>query len=237
VAVDAQGVPVEAATATATAAAAEPAGSAVCRTCLIERPRGASHCSTCDNCVEGFDHHCPWVGNCVGARNRRRFVLLTLVSALNAWWSVGLCVAHAALVLRDAVPELQLTSGAAGWAAFAALATLGLCCCCCVPHCCLGRMSLPYLLRLAPLVLGCGLLLCALPALFRGWPLRLYTTPAGLLAAVLLLPLAVALSFLAGDQLVLVASDDTIKQRHKRQGGPAAPASAALVARFLCGCP
>ena len=45
----------------------------------VPKPDRSHHCKHCGTCVLEMDHHCPWVGNvCVGAGNRKYFVLLLL---------------------------------------------------------------------------------------------------------------------------------------------------------------
>lgn len=44
-----------------------------------------SHRSKCAKCIEGLDHHCVFIGSCVGAGNRRAFVVFV-------YWTVIGCV-------------------------------------------------------------------------------------------------------------------------------------------------
>lgn len=46
-----------------------------CTVCNIRRPPRSHHCSTCGVCIKGFDHHCGFINGCVGARNRRYYIL------------------------------------------------------------------------------------------------------------------------------------------------------------------
>jgi len=47
------------------------------------KPDRCHHCRHCGECVLEMDHHCPWVANCVGAGNRKYFVLLLLYASLS----------------------------------------------------------------------------------------------------------------------------------------------------------
>lgn len=53
-----------------------------CKTCNIIRPPKASHCVICDNCIMDLDHHCFYISNCVGARNRKYFILFLIYGFL-----------------------------------------------------------------------------------------------------------------------------------------------------------
>ena len=57
---------------------------AQCNICQVLRPPGSHHCRECDACVVGFDHHCLALGRCIGAGNRKPFVLLLALGAF-AW--------------------------------------------------------------------------------------------------------------------------------------------------------
>lgn len=59
----------------------------------IIKPMRAHHCRICNTCVLGYDHHCPWVGQCVGARNRRFFVVFLFWSSLYTLYTFGLLIA------------------------------------------------------------------------------------------------------------------------------------------------
>jgi hypothetical protein len=47
------------------------------------KPDRCHHCRHCGECVLEMDHHCPWVANCVGAGNRKYFILLLLYASLS----------------------------------------------------------------------------------------------------------------------------------------------------------
>eukprot|EP00736_Rhodelphis_marinus_P000001 Rmarinus@m.13439 len=49
--------------------------SMICSSCGILRPSRSKHCDVCGHCVMRMDHHCVWIRNCVGAYNRRSFVV------------------------------------------------------------------------------------------------------------------------------------------------------------------
>ena len=53
-----------------------------CKTCNIIRPPKTSHCAICDNCIMELDHHCFYISNCVGARNRKYFILFLIYGFL-----------------------------------------------------------------------------------------------------------------------------------------------------------
>ena len=89
-------------------------------------PPGATYCKVCHHVVAGFDHHSPLLGCCVGARNRRCFVLgaallaasliATSYQALLArdrpLWVLGLgSLANGAALLCLAVFELDSIAG------------------------------------------------------------------------------------------------------------------------------
>ena len=46
--------------------------------------------SKCGRCIVGLDHHCVFIGSCVGAGNRRAFMVFV-------FWTVAGCVYVAAL--------------------------------------------------------------------------------------------------------------------------------------------
>jgi len=56
-----------------------------CGRCNAAKPPTAHHCSKCAKCIEGLDHHCVFIGSCVGAGNRRAFVVFV-------YWTVIGCV-------------------------------------------------------------------------------------------------------------------------------------------------
>ena len=58
-----------------------PPGKIYCPYCLAWVSSSCKHCACCDKCIRGFDHHCMWLGTCIGERNYRTFMALT-VSAL-----------------------------------------------------------------------------------------------------------------------------------------------------------
>jgi hypothetical protein len=55
-----------------------------CPKCHRPKPEGTHHCSQCGVCVPGLDHHCLFINNCVGAANRKAFLLLTTYTLLVA---------------------------------------------------------------------------------------------------------------------------------------------------------
>ena len=62
-----------------------PRGSAkapVCRRCDAPRLARAGHCGACGRCTRVLDHHCVWVDACIGARNKRAFLLFVLYAGL-----------------------------------------------------------------------------------------------------------------------------------------------------------
>ncbi|KAF8309390.1 zf-DHHC-domain-containing protein [Clavulina sp. PMI_390] len=52
----------------------------------ILKPPRTHHCRICGTCTLMFDHHCPWIGQCVGARNRRFFLLFCYWNTLFCSW-------------------------------------------------------------------------------------------------------------------------------------------------------
>ncbi|KAG8800676.1 hypothetical protein FRC20_009620 [Serendipita sp. 405] len=59
----------------------------------IIKPLRAHHCRTCNTCVLGYDHHCPWIGGCVGARNRKFFVVFLLWCSLYLIYTIAILIA------------------------------------------------------------------------------------------------------------------------------------------------
>lgn len=49
-----------------------------CSSCECLKTPSVHHCSQCRVCIQEMDHHCPVIANCVGACNRKKFVLLIL---------------------------------------------------------------------------------------------------------------------------------------------------------------
>lgn len=49
-----------------------------CLTCHLLRPQRSKHCRHCDQCIAKQDLHCSALGHCIGAGNRRLFVLWLL---------------------------------------------------------------------------------------------------------------------------------------------------------------
>lgn len=66
-------------------------------------------CSKCGKCIEGLDHHCVFIGSCVGAGNRRAFMVFV-------YWTVAGCAYVAALSL--ALLWQRRSEVAEVWAAF-----------------------------------------------------------------------------------------------------------------------
>ena len=65
-----------------------------CKTCNIMRPSKASHCVICDNCILELDHHCFYISNCVGARNRKYFILFLIYGFLISILSIFTSLYH-----------------------------------------------------------------------------------------------------------------------------------------------
>ncbi|KIM21496.1 hypothetical protein M408DRAFT_333414 [Serendipita vermifera MAFF 305830] len=59
----------------------------------IIKPVRSHHCRICNTCVLGYDHHCPWVGGCVGAQNRKFFVVFVFWCTLYLLYTIGLLIA------------------------------------------------------------------------------------------------------------------------------------------------
>ncbi|EAN85540.1 putative zinc-finger multi-pass transmembrane protein [Trypanosoma cruzi] len=51
-----------------------------------KKTSNSSFCRKCRAYVEGMDHHCFIIGNCVGSKNRRLFLCLLAVCALNMFF-------------------------------------------------------------------------------------------------------------------------------------------------------
>ena len=65
-----------------------------CKTCNIMRPSKTSHCVICDNCIMELDHHCFYISNCVGARNRKYFILFLIYGFLISILSIFTSLYH-----------------------------------------------------------------------------------------------------------------------------------------------
>lgn len=64
-----------------------------CSRDMIIKPMRAHHCRICNTCVLGYDHHCPWIGGCVGAQNRKFFVVFLFWCTLYLLYTIGLLIA------------------------------------------------------------------------------------------------------------------------------------------------
>jgi len=91
-----------------------------CWRCNAPKPASCHHCRVCRRCVMDMDHHCPFIGNCVGAGNRREFVLFLFWTACSMLYVVGvsgaLCIAkydeieeHVVRTMK-ALPPIDMTN-------------------------------------------------------------------------------------------------------------------------------
>jgi len=80
----------------------QPRQATMCNKCRFPRPERAHHCAVCGRCVLRYDHHCPWINNCVGFRNYKFFIILSLYT-----WALGIFVA---LTVLPKLPALYLNS-------------------------------------------------------------------------------------------------------------------------------
>ncbi|KZT33540.1 zf-DHHC-domain-containing protein [Sistotremastrum suecicum HHB10207 ss-3] len=76
------------------------------------KPYRTHHCRVCAKCVLQYDHHCPWIGGCVGARNRRFFLIfLEWASPFTLWTFATLVALNArgsAEGLMDSIDPQQI---------------------------------------------------------------------------------------------------------------------------------
>ena len=59
-----------------------------CKSCYSVRPHITHHCKKCHRCVLVQDHHCPWIGNCIGAFNRKFFILYNFYAVICVVYSL-----------------------------------------------------------------------------------------------------------------------------------------------------
>lgn len=99
-----------------------------CGWCEDWKPDRCHHCHDCGTCWLRMDHHCVFVNNCIGARNRKAFMLLlarVVVSCAWGGWCTNWNMFHTTLnrLIRGkcgvwcgvivAVPLLQVVFGIA----------------------------------------------------------------------------------------------------------------------------
>ncbi|KAF8342352.1 DHHC palmitoyltransferase-domain-containing protein [Cantharellus anzutake] len=76
-----------------------------CRNDEIIKPPRTHHCRICGTCVLMFDHHCPWIGQCVGAGNRRFFLLFCAWCFLFSFWTAITLLIPTALHANNGDPQ------------------------------------------------------------------------------------------------------------------------------------
>lgn len=59
-----------------------------CFICHLFKPDRCHHCTTCKRCVLCMDHHCPWINNCIGAKNKKIFILMLLYINLTVIYEI-----------------------------------------------------------------------------------------------------------------------------------------------------
>eukprot|EP00927_Polykrikos_kofoidii_P035234 TRINITY_DN29813_c0_g1_i1.p1 TRINITY_DN29813_c0_g1~~TRINITY_DN29813_c0_g1_i1.p1 ORF type:complete len:385 (-),score=53.56 TRINITY_DN29813_c0_g1_i1:81-1235(-) len=76
-----------------------------CERCKAAQPPKAFHCRMCRRCVQDMHHHCPFIANCVGAGNKRAFVLFLFWTLCSMVYI--LCLTSYAVIFRlDDIMEI-----------------------------------------------------------------------------------------------------------------------------------
>ncbi|QRV75536.1 DHHC palmitoyltransferase [Ceratobasidium sp. AG-Ba] len=72
-----------------------------CKRDRLLKPMRTHHCRLCATCVLQYDHHCPWIGQCVGAFNRKFFLIFCFWSTWFTAWVFGTLLSQVIIDLDD----------------------------------------------------------------------------------------------------------------------------------------
>ena len=91
------------------------AGAPRCDRCGRAKPDGTHHCSRCAACTVRMSHHCGILGVCVGAHNRKAFLLLLFYGVVSAALLVVACFDEALGRGKKVLRVGQVSAGEIVW--------------------------------------------------------------------------------------------------------------------------